>query len=114
VVHAKTLGLDIIKWSADKESDVLKQEIEYDISLAGAIGITGTPGFTVNGRVSKGWGSVLGVDTSVKAAFRAVEDLRKKGVDPASISYTATKQVDQNIAKLIWGVSEKEGEKAEL
>eukprot|EP01124_Arcella_intermedia_P014589 TRINITY_DN21093_c0_g1_i1.p1 TRINITY_DN21093_c0_g1~~TRINITY_DN21093_c0_g1_i1.p1 ORF type:complete len:389 (+),score=88.90 TRINITY_DN21093_c0_g1_i1:24-1190(+) len=105
VAHAKDLGLDMEKWKADRESEGLKKAIEYDVSLAGSLGITGTPGMVVNGRVSKGWGSVYGVEGMIKAALRSVEELNKKGITQ-NVAYLSTKQVDQNMANLIWGVHE--------
>jgi len=110
VAHAKTLGLDMAKWNADKDSETLLKEIEYDISLSAAMGITGTPGIIVNGRVSKGWGSVLGVDNTVKSVIRSVEDLRKKGVAADKLAYESTKGADAKIANLFWGIDDEKKE----
>jgi len=108
--HAKTLGLNMDKWNADKDSETLLKEIDYDISLSGAMGITGTPGIIVNGRVSKGWGSVFGLDNTVKSAIRSVEELRKKGVPEDKLAYESTKQADVKIANLFWGVDDEKKE----
>jgi len=98
--------LDIAKWNADKDSEAILKEIEYDVSLADALGITGTPGIVVNGKVSKGWGSVFGLDNSVKSAINTVQNLRKKGVPEDKLAYEATKQADVKIANLIFGVND--------
>jgi protein disulfide-isomerase-like protein len=108
--HAQALGLDLAKWNADKDSETLQKEIEYDISLADALGITGTPGLIINGRVSKGWGSVFGLENTVKSAIRSVQDLRKKGVAEDKLAYESTKQADAKIANLIWGINDEKQE----
>jgi len=110
VAHAQKLGLDITKWNADKDSDAALKEIEYDVSLAGALEITGTPGLVINGRVSKGWGSVIGLENTVKAVLRSIEELRKSGVPEDQLAYLSTKQNDKKIANLIWGISDEKEE----
>jgi len=104
--HAQTLGLDMAKWNADKDSEAILKEIEYDISLADAMGITGTPGIVVNGRVSKGWGSVFGLENTVKSAINSVQNLRKKGIPEDKLAYESTKQSDAKFANLIFGVND--------
>jgi len=108
--HAQTLGLDIAKWNADKDNEASLKEIEYDVSLAGALEITGTPGLVINGRVSKGWGSVFGLDSTVKSVIKSVQELRKKGVPEDKLAYESTKQADAKIANLIWGVNDEKQE----
>jgi protein disulfide-isomerase-like protein len=104
--HAQSLGLDMTKWNADKDSEAILKEIEYDISLADALGITGTPGIVVNGRVSKGWGSVFGLENTVKSVINSVQNLRKQGVSEDKLAYESTKQADVKIANLIFGVND--------
>jgi predicted DsbA family dithiol-disulfide isomerase len=110
LAHAQTLGLDITRWTADKDSDQLIQEIDYDTSLAAALDISGTPGLIINGRVSKGWGSVMGLENTVKSVIRSVEDLRKKGVPEDKLAYESTKQADPKIANIMWGIDDEKKE----
>ena len=51
---AKELGLDVDKFKADMASDDITKQIEADKELAKKHGITGTPGFFVNGVPVKG------------------------------------------------------------
>jgi len=105
--HAKTLGLDFDKWKADRDSDQIKKEIEHDISLAGAMGLTGTPGLVVNGRVGKGWGSVLGIENTVKSVIRGLDELRKTTPED-KLAYASTKQSDAHVANLIYGIPDED------
>lgn len=52
--EAKKLGLDMKKFKADYESEELKKQVEGDAAQARKIGISGTPGFSVNGVLVKG------------------------------------------------------------
>ena len=52
--YAKELGLDMAKFEKDLESAEIKQLIDADKKEAAAIGVTGTPGFFVNGRYLRG------------------------------------------------------------
>jgi protein-disulfide isomerase len=110
LVHAQTLELDIPRWTADKDSEASLKEVEYDISLSGALGLSGTPGIIVNGKVSKGWGSVFGLESTVKSVIRNVEELRAKGVPEDKLAFESTKQSDQKTANLIWGIDDEKKE----
>jgi len=110
LAHAQKLGLDIPRWTTDKDSTTLLNEIDYDTSLASALGLSGTPGLIVNGRVSKGWGSVFGLESTVKMAMRSVEELRGKGVKEDQLAFEATKLVDVKIANLMWGMDDEKKE----
>jgi len=54
VEAAKTLGLDMEKFKADMESPDIAKQIDEDQALAKTHGISGTPGFFVNGVAVKG------------------------------------------------------------
>lgn len=51
---AKELGLDMTKFKADVASDEIAQQIKDESALASKVGISGTPGFFVNGVPVKG------------------------------------------------------------
>jgi len=110
LVHAQTLGLDIERWKVDKESETLLKEIEYDISLSNALGLSGTPGIIVNGKVSKGWGSVFGVDNTVKSVIRQVDELKSSGVPEDNLAFESTKRNDAHLANLFWGIDDEKKE----
>ena len=54
VDYAGQLGLDLEQFKADTSSDDVKKRIEEDSSEARRLGVTGTPGFFVNGRFLSG------------------------------------------------------------
>ncbi len=51
---AQELGLDVPKWEKCTNNPAQKQEIQKDISDGSAAGITGTPGFIINGKLISG------------------------------------------------------------
>jgi protein-disulfide isomerase len=52
--YASQLGLDVAKFEEDYKSPELAKQIEADVALARSLGVTGTPGFFVNGRFLSG------------------------------------------------------------
>ena len=51
---ARSLKLDMAKFTADLESDKLKQEVEADQQEGAALGVNGTPTFFINGKAYSG------------------------------------------------------------
>jgi protein-disulfide isomerase len=51
---ARELGLDVEKFQADYKSAAVATEVAQDMNEARRLGVTGTPGFFVNGRFSSG------------------------------------------------------------
>ena len=54
VGYAEKLGLDVDRFRRDVASAAVKQRIDADTSEAARLGVTGTPGFFVNGRFLSG------------------------------------------------------------
>ncbi len=52
--QAKKLGLDMEKFTKDYNSEAIKKQVQEDAKLARKHGITGTPGFFVNGVAVRG------------------------------------------------------------
>ncbi len=52
--HARQLGLDLARFRADAASMSVKQRIDSDAREAASLGVTGTPGFFINGRFLSG------------------------------------------------------------
>jgi len=52
--YAKQLGLDEGKFKADYAAAEIKKRIDADAAEAASLGVTGTPGFFVNGRFLRG------------------------------------------------------------
>ena len=54
LAYAKELKLDVAKFTKDLDGAKFKAQIDADANEAKALGITGTPGFFVNGRFLSG------------------------------------------------------------
>lgn len=54
VAYAKELGLDMKEFNNCFEADAFKEEIEADIADGQSVGISGTPGFIINGEIVSG------------------------------------------------------------
>ena len=52
--YAKELGLDMARFEKDLLNLEKKKRVEDDMAEARALGVTGTPGFFVNGRFLNG------------------------------------------------------------
>jgi len=52
--YAKELGLDVARFEKDLTDPDTKKKIDADKAEAGSLGLTGTPGFFVNGRFLSG------------------------------------------------------------
>lgn len=76
VTFANELGLDEDKFLADLGDPALAQQIEADIDLANRVGVTGTPGFFVNGRYMSGFspGTLTSMVEEEQAAAKAQTD----------------------------------------
>jgi protein-disulfide isomerase len=51
---AGEIGLDIEKYKKDLKSAQVKKRIDKDVAEAGSLGVTGTPGFFINGKFLSG------------------------------------------------------------
>ncbi len=52
--YAQELGLDLERFKADVASESVKKRVEADSSEAASLGVSGTPGFFINGRYLSG------------------------------------------------------------
>ena len=54
IAYAKELKLDVAKFTKSLDDAALKAQIEADMADAGKLGVSGTPGFFVNGKFLSG------------------------------------------------------------
>ena len=54
VEYAQEIGLDMERYRKDLKSDVVQGRINGDTKEAASLGVTGTPGFFINGRFLSG------------------------------------------------------------
>lgn len=54
VVWAGEIGLDVEQFKKDSSSGAVKKKVDSDLQEAGKLGVSGTPGFFINGRFTAG------------------------------------------------------------
>ncbi len=54
IAYAEELGLDVAAYTTCLESKVHAADVDQDMAVARGLGITGTPGFVINGRIING------------------------------------------------------------
>ena len=54
IAYAKEMKLDVAKFTKSMDDAALKAHIEADMADAGKLGVSGTPGFFVNGKFLSG------------------------------------------------------------
>ena len=54
VEYAKQLGLDVDQFKKDMADPATKRRVDADVAEAGRLGVTGTPGFFINGKFTSG------------------------------------------------------------
>ena len=72
--HAEEIGLDVARWEKDFLDIGNKKVVDADSAEAASMGITGTPGFFVNGRFLRG------AKPFEEFAKLINEELQKKGL----------------------------------
>lgn len=54
IAYAKQLGLDVARFEQDMDSDAVKQAIAADLEEGGQLGVSGTPSYSINGKMYSG------------------------------------------------------------
>ncbi len=78
--YAKQLSLDVEKWKKDKEAKETGDAVDRQARVANAMGITGTPGFFVNGEQVKGAKPIEEFAPIIDAHIAKADALIKNGV----------------------------------
>jgi protein-disulfide isomerase len=78
--YAKQLSLDLDKWKKDKDAKETADAIDRQARLANALGVTGTPGFFVNGEQVKGAKPIEEFAPIIDAQLAKADALVKNGV----------------------------------
>jgi protein-disulfide isomerase len=92
IAYAKELGLDVTAFTTCLESKVHAPDVDQDMAVARGLGITGTPGFVINGRI-------LGGAQPVEAFSKIIDDeLQRKGLPiPAPPEVVETPKAKEKI-----------------
>jgi protein-disulfide isomerase len=54
VEYARQIGLDVTRFQKDAASAEVNNRLDEDVKEAGLLGVTGTPGFFINGKFVSG------------------------------------------------------------
>jgi protein-disulfide isomerase len=71
IEYAKTIGLDVDRFTRDMASEEADNRLVEDHKRAAAVGVTGTPTFFVNGRELKGTASAGVGPDDIRAAIKS-------------------------------------------
>ncbi|TFH22739.1 MAG: hypothetical protein E4H03_07785 [Myxococcales bacterium] len=108
LAYAQQLALDLDRFQRDMNDPEIKAQVEYETGLAEEIGLSGTPGFVINGESSVGWGSYGSLENRVERALENARALQAEGVDAKSLAEQATLAAGEQgrtFARLMWGVA---------
>lgn len=90
--YAGRLGLDVARFRKDVADAALRARVEEDGELAKRLGVSGTPGLVVNGRVNVGWGSWYGFRSIVEKELAAANEAVGKGTPLAEVHLVRARQ----------------------
>jgi protein-disulfide isomerase len=85
--YAQQLNLNMDQFKSDMNDPNVKERIRQEGALAKSLGVSGTPGFLINGKISVGWGSWNSFRRKVERELAAANVLAEQGMDPAEIQY---------------------------
>jgi protein-disulfide isomerase len=84
VRHATELGLDEQRFLRDLDDPAIAAVVQRDVDLANHVGVTGTPGFFINGRYANGFNPGQ-VPAMVAEELERAAELAKEGVPRGEI-----------------------------
>ena len=96
VAIAQAIGLDVARFQSDMDDEAATEQVKYESALAVSIGLIGTPGLVVNGRLEKGWGSYRGLERVAKLEIARAREVALRGVPAGRVAYEATRQSGPN------------------
>jgi protein-disulfide isomerase len=82
---AGELGLDVVKFRADYDSDEVAQQLAEDQKLADQFGVNGTPAFFINGRYLSGAQTFITFDEVVRERLVEAQQLVANGTAPSQV-----------------------------
>jgi protein-disulfide isomerase len=92
VAIAQAIGLDVARFQADMDDEAVTEQVKYESELAVSLGLPGTPGLVVNGRLEKGWASTRGFESLIKREIARARAIADSGVPAGRVAYEATRQ----------------------
>jgi protein-disulfide isomerase len=98
--HAEAVGADLATYDDALQDPALGAQVDHESAVGTTLGVRGTPGFIVNGKVSVGWGSYAGLEGTVRGA---VEAWRASGLPRGlETARRLTAETDPNAAEALF------------
>jgi protein-disulfide isomerase len=98
--YAESLGLDMEQFKKDYDDPALRDRVRAESAVAEKLGATGTPAFTVNGKLNVGWGSWSSFRSNVQRELVEARQAEVAGVALADIAETRARVLITDPAKL--------------
>lgn len=98
VRSARELHLDIERFERDRKSPELARQLGTDVAIAHGLGVTGTPGFFVNGVRVSGAQPVEYFTKIIDGQLTLANDILGSGVDPSTLHARLVRQNAPEIA----------------
>ena len=98
--YAEALGLDMEQFRKDYADPALRDRVRAESAVAEKLGATGTPAFTVNGKLNVGWGSWSSFRSNVQRELAEARQAEVSGVALANIAETRARVLITDPAKL--------------
>ena len=106
-LHARSLGLNMKRFSNALDTGKFKKHIEADMALAKKLGVRGTPHFFINGKRLKGAQTLSAFKKSVEDALQRAAPLTKKGLKGARLYKALMKDAVGQVVGVEGGVEKK-------
>ena len=100
VGEAEAIGLSLDRFRTDMADEAVLDQVKYESELAKSIGLSGTPSLVINGRIMKGWGSYMVVESAVNRELERAQELADEGVAAERLAYEATRRSQPDGEKL--------------
>lgn len=101
--QAIAVGCDGAQYDKDLADPALAEQVAYESAQAQAIEAQGTPAYIINGDLTVGWGSYLGVESQVRRAIEDAKKLLAEGTPRAEVAKKATAAKNEKAAKILLG-----------
>lgn len=85
---AEELGLDVDRFVADYEGDVVAKQLAADLEIANKFGVNGTPAFFINGRYISGAQSYGAFDSLIRERLDEAKLMVGQGTAPSQVYET--------------------------
>jgi protein-disulfide isomerase len=85
IAWATKAGIDVARFKAALSSKAVADEVARDVAIAGALGVTGTPSYIINGGLRQGAQTAESWFKAVQTQVQAYDALAKGGAKPGEV-----------------------------